>query len=275
MTCFQCIACDGIGSLLGGPCPLCDGAKTFVDEFCVGTQKNDIIANGSIRNKDVEEHGEMLQTVSLCRDGSIALRCDGRSSKIEAAYNDVFLGSVKDVLFTQWSINDTFSVPKGSSVVAFINDLQTGRLVAEHVTPIDVAFKYGNWWSTSNRRLFIFKHVDFLAPIRLRPWDAEFEGKWKNGIWNRNITKGLQVAVRQRSDSVFPMSSLIDYRNSTLNVSTADVHQNATKIDVELESTISTDDGDYDEVEDYDYDEYDETYWVGQGCKDNKGKSRR
>lgn len=200
----------------------------------------------------------LRQEIILRHDGMCDLMLDQDVCRIDPHknYNKVFLGTVKDVLFTQWRINDTFS--NGEPVASMIDDLQAGLLTAEQITPIDVTFMHGKWWSTSNRRLFVFKHLDIPVRIRLRPWDTEFKGKWQNGEWTRRLTKSLRVAVRQRSDCVFPCSRLIDYEHSSLRL---DRPNDTTGLELTktnaLSDCASTDDGEYD-VDDYYYDEWEE-----------------
>merc|ERR1712203_302054 len=86
-----------------------------------------------------------VQKAILLRSGLVAV--GNKSIRPHGSYNSVFLSSVNDVLFTQWSVNDTFS--NGSSVVRLIEDLQRGLITAEGVTPIDVAFMHGRWWGGS------------------------------------------------------------------------------------------------------------------------------
>jgi len=122
---------------------------------------------------------------------------------------------VNDIRFTQWSIWDTFS--DGSSVVDLIRDFLEGRKTADDVTPIDISRdKNGVWWSTSNRRLFVFKHCGLGPRVRIRPWDQDFQGKFLNGLCTRQYTHGLAIAVKQRSDQEFPNSRYIDYMHSEL-----------------------------------------------------------
>jgi len=130
---------------------------------------------------------------------------------------------VEDIRFTQWSIWDTFS--NGSSVVELIRDLLEGRITADDVPPVDIARdEDGVWWSTSNRRVFVFKHCGIAPHLRIRPWDQEFQSKSLNGQCTRQQTQGLTVAVKQRSDQEFPNSQYIDYAHSVLHTSRRQCH---------------------------------------------------
>lgn len=130
---------------------------------------------------------------------------------------------VDDIRFTQWSIWDTFS--NGSSVVETIRDLLEGHITAEDVPPVDISRDQdGVWWSTSNRRLFVFKHCGIMPRLRIRPWDQEFQEKSLNGQCTRQHTQGLTVAVKQRSEQEFPDSQYIDYAHSALHTSQRQCH---------------------------------------------------
>jgi len=130
---------------------------------------------------------------------------------------------LEDIHFTQWSIWDTFS--NGSAVVELIRDLLEGRITAGDVPPIDISRNQdGTWWSTSNRRLFVFKHCGIMPRLRIRPWDCEFQCKWLNGQCTRQRTQGLTVAVKQRSGQEFLRSRYIDYAHSELHTAKNQCH---------------------------------------------------
>lgn len=120
--------------------------------------------------------------------------------------------AVDHIRFTQWSIKDVFS--NGAPVATTIKQVCRGEISHLDIPPIDIAYKDGVWWASSNRRLFVFKHLGLPAMVRIRPWDREFEGKWRNGLRTRQTTLGMRVAVRMTSRDELPPSHVIDYDNS-------------------------------------------------------------
>ena len=66
----------------------------------------------------------------------------------------------------------------GTPLGDVIVKLMDGDITAEDIPPLDISIdEDGRWWSSSNRRLFVFKVLGMQPRLRIRKWNYEFESK--------------------------------------------------------------------------------------------------
>ncbi|WAQ96030.1 hypothetical protein MAR_028720, partial [Mya arenaria] len=93
------------------------------------------------------------------------------------------------IRFSQCSISNTFT--DGTLIGELVDDIYAGRCFASAVKPIEVSKIREKWYTSDNRRLWVFRQLELLGKlkeIRVKVIEAILPGKMSNRYGGKSIT---------------------------------------------------------------------------------------